>query len=307
MENIFDVVIIGSGIAGLSAAIYSKRLGFNSIVIGNEPGGTLMNASLIENYPGFSKISGKGLIKKVEEHLQNYNPNILNDTVEKIKKQENKFLIKTKKEEVLGKTIIFCTGSEWKKINIPGEKEFLNKGVHYCALCDGFFYKEKTIAVLGGGDSATKEAILLSKYAKKTYLITRGKLNAEPINIKKIKKEKIEIIENTEVIEIKGEKFVNSIVLDKEFNGSNVLNVDGVFVEIGRTPISELAISLGVKTNEEKEIIIDKESKTNVQGIYAAGDVTDNQLKQAITGVGEAVKASYSAYKYLNNKKTLRY
>lgn len=304
MEKIYDIAIIGSGIAGMSAAIYSERLGLNSIVIGNEPGGTIMNASMIENYPGFSKISGKGLMNKVNEHAKNYNPEVLEDTVETIKKTDDDFLIQSKKKKIQTKSIIFCTGATWRKLNIPGESEFTGKGVHYCALCDGFFYKDKTVALIGGGDSAMKEAILLSKYAKKVYIISKDKLNPEPINLEKVKTvEKIEIIEGEEVKEIKGSKFVESLVLSNDKG----INVEGVFVEIGREPQSIFASKIGVKVNDSKEIITDKEAKTNVEGIYAAGDVTDIKIKQAITGVGEAVKAVYSAYSYLNSENTLGY
>jgi len=304
MKIQYDVVIIGRGIAGYAAAIYCGRLGLKSIIIGNEPGGTLVNASLVENYPGFSKISGKGLIKKVTDHSKDYNTEILEGLVEKISKVKDVFEVYTKKKKIISKTIIFCTGSQWKKLNVPGEKEFTNKGVHYCALCDGFFYKKKTVAVIGGGDSAVKEALLLSKYAKKVYIISRSKLNPEPINLNRVKSEKkIEIIEGTSVKEIKGNEFVESLVL----SDSRLLKLEGVFVEVGREPLSTLAIKLGVKINKDKEIITNKEAKTNVKGIYAAGDVTDIKIKQAITGVGEAVKSVYSAYSDLNDKETLSY
>lgn len=308
MGKIFDVIIIGTGIAGLAAAIYCARLNLKTIVIGKQPGGTLVNASLVENYPGFSKISGIGLMKKVLEHAKEYNPEILGAVVEKISPKKNLFEISTKKKHFLTKTIIFCTGSEWGKLGVHGEKEFTNKGVHYCALCDGFFYRNKIVAVLGGGDSAVKEALLLSKHAKKVYIISRGKLKPEPINLKRIKAEKkIQIIEGAQVKQITGKNSADSIILDKKLKNSNILKLDGVFVEIGRVPLSGLAVKLGVRVNKNKEIITDKESKTSIKGIYAAGDVTDTKLKQAITGVGEAVRAVYSAYEYLNHKQIFCY
>jgi len=179
----------------------------------------------------------------------------------------------------------------------------MNKGVRYCALCDGVFYKNKTVAVVGGGNSAAKEALLLSQYAKKVYLIARSTLKAEPINLNRVKAEKkIQVFEGTQIKEIKGNKFIKEVILAKK-TGSEVLKLDGVFVSIGHIPLSELAIKLGVKVNKNKEIIINKESQTNVKGIYAAGDVTDTRFKQAITGVGEGVKAVYSIYSDLGNEK----
>jgi len=172
--------------------------------------------------------------------------------------------------------------------------------------CDGPLYKNKTLAIIGGGDSATKEALLLSRYAKKIYMISRSKLRGEPINLEKIKKDKkIEIIEDNLIKEIKGDKFVTSLTLNKKYKNKSTLNVDGIFIYVGHIPLSNTAKTLGVKLNKNKEIIIDKESKTNIQGIYAAGDVADSRFKQAITGVGEAVKAVYSAYEYLSKTKTL--
>ncbi|MFH1787553.1 MAG: FAD-dependent oxidoreductase [archaeon] len=301
-KDFYDVAIIGRGIAGLSAAMYCRRLNLNVIVIGDKPGGTLINASLVENYPGFNKISGIGLMKKILNHTQEYTPKILEGNVEEISKIKEGFRIKTKKQRIDSKTIIFCTGSELRKLGIPGEEKFAGKGVHYCALCDGFFYKNKEIAIVGGGDSSVKEALLLSKYAKKVYLISRSNLKPEPINLAKLKLEKkIEIIEKTSIREIKGNKSVETIDL-----GKRKLNVEGVFVEIGRVPLSFLATQIDVKLNKNKEIIIDKESQTNIPGVYSAGDVTDTKIKQSITGVGDAVKAAYSAYRYIQDK-TLDY
>ncbi|MBI4167588.1 MAG: FAD-dependent oxidoreductase, partial [Candidatus Aenigmarchaeota archaeon] len=173
---------------------------------------------------------------------------------------------------------------------------------HTCALCDGYAYKEKIIAVVGGSDSAGKEALLLTQWGKKVYMIYRGEtIHPEPVNMKRIEaNKKIEIINKTNVKEIKGEKVVSSVVLDRPYNGKNEFPLDAVFIEIGATPMSQMAEKLGVKLNEKKEIIIDRDSRTNVPGIFAAGDVVDTKFKQAITGVGEAVSAVYSAYKYVN-------
>lgn len=186
---------------------------------------------------------------------------------------------------------------------MKGALEFEKKGVTYCALCDAALYKNKIVAVIGGSDSAAKEALLLSEFAKKVYIIYRGeKIRPEPINDERIKKnKKIIVITKTNIKEIKGDKFVTHVILDNKFQGKNILKLDGVFGAIGSDPLSELAKKIGVKLNEKKEIIIDhKSSKTNVQGVFAAGDVVDTDFKQAITGVAEGVTAAHSAYNYIN-------
>ena len=216
-------------------------------------------------------------------------------------KESDCFIIKTEKSSYHSKTIIFATGAKWRELPMKGAEEFKSKGVHYCSLCDGALYKDKIITIIGGSDTAAKEAILLAQHGKKVYIIYRkDKVRAEPINLKLIEKnKKIEIINNTNVLEILGDKFVNKVILDNEFNGSKELKVDAVFGAIGHTPLSDLAVKLDVKINKKNEIMVDRQSKTNVKGIFAAGDVIDSGFKQAITGVGEGVVAAHSAYTYV--------
>ena len=191
---------------------------------------------------------------------------------------------------------------------MPGAMEYEGKGINFCALCDGFLYKNKVVAIIGGSDSAAKDALVLTEHAKKVYIIYRKeKIRAEPVNMKrvegKIKIGKLEIVNNTNVVEIKGGKSVKSVVLDREFNGSKELFVEGVFVAIGHIALSDFAKALGVKLNEKGEIMIDhKTSETNINGVYAAGDVADKPFKQAITGVAEGCTAAYSAFEYINKK-----
>ena len=302
----YDVVIIGSGVVGLSAGVYCGRLGLNTIVIGKETGGTITKTHVVENYPGIKSLSGIGLAKKFMDHAKQYEIKIYSGTVSDISKNKTCFVVKTKKTHYHAKAIIFATGSKWRKLGVLGEEKYSNKGVSYCVLCDGPLFRDKIVAVAGGGDSAVKEALLLAKYAKQIYVIARSKLKPEPINLKRLKKEKkITVIEETTIKEIRGGKFVEKIILDKKFKGSNVLKLDGVFVDVGHVPLSELAKKVGVKTNKAKEIIIDRESKTNVAGFYAAGDVADSKFKQAITGVGEAVKAVYGIYEYLKGERIM--
>ncbi|MEK9184920.1 MAG: FAD-dependent oxidoreductase, partial [Patescibacteria group bacterium] len=254
---IYDIIIIGSGIVGISAAVYCGRLNLKSLVIGRERGGTITKTHIVENYPGFKSLSGIELADKMFEHAMDYDAEIKDEEVLSIKKAgKNCFNVKTSKSEYSSKTILFCTGSEWKKLNVPGEKEFSNKGVHYCALCDGPLYKNKIVAVVGGGDSAVKEALLLSKFASKVYIIARTELRPEPINLERMKREKkIQSLLGYEVKEIVGTKIIEHVKLNKKFNGLEILKLDGLFIEIGHIPLSELAVKISVELNKKNEII----------------------------------------------------
>jgi len=300
----YDVIIIGGGISALGAAVYCGRFQLKTLVLAEKLGGTIILTDDISNYPGFKKITGMDLFDKIKDHAQDYDIEIVEKKAAKVEKGSNCFKVSTNEKKYSAKSIIFATGTEWRKLNVPGEKEFTNKGVHYCALCDGPIYKDKIIAVVGGSDSAAKEALLLSQYGKKVYIIYRKeKIRAEPINQKRVEQnKKIEIINNTNVKEIKGDKFVNGIILDKPYKGSKEFKLDALFIEIGHIPISDLAKSINVKTNEKGEVIIDRDSKTNIKGIYACGDITNNKFKQAITGVAEGVIAAYNVYQYVTNE-----
>ena len=297
-----DVIIIGGGPAGLSAAMYAGRLKLKTLVLTKERGGTITTTNDIANWPGIKKTDGMALAKQLEEHALEYKDVEIKDAmVARVKKKDDNFIVETQSGEYEGKTLILAAGTEVRKLGIPGEEEFAGKGVHYCALCDGFFYKDKTIAVIGGSDSAAKEALLLTQWAKKIYIIYRKEqIRAEPVNLDKVEKsDKIEIINNTNVTEIKGKDHVDTLVLDKEYNGSKELKVDGVFIEIGRVPGTVLVKDVGVKLNEKGEVIINRKSETNVPGFFAAGDITDCFFKQAIVASSEGVTATYSAYVYL--------
>lgn len=307
MNNTYDTVIIGGGTSGLAAAMYSGRFLMKTAMIYEKKGGTVILTDDISNYPGFRKIRGLDLIKKMVSHVKDYDAKLIEDEVKKIEKNNSCFRVITNDKKFVTKTIIITTGTEIKKLGVRGEEKYLGRGVHYCALCDGTFYKDKVIGVVGGSDSAAKEALLLAEYGKKVYIICKGEnIKPEPIHMKQIKEnKKIEIIPNTNVIEIKGKKYVNSAVLDKSYKGKRTLKLDALFIEIGHTPKSELAKKIGIKLNEKNEIIIDKEGKTNIEGIYAAGDVTNTRFKQAITGAAEGVTAAYSAYQHVNNGKAV--
>lgn len=308
MED-YDFLVLGGGGTGLAAAMYGARLGLKTLVLGTAHGselpigGVITTTAIVENYPGFIKITGEELAKKIEGHTRSYDlVEIKEEKATEIKKQKHCSIVKTEKSEYKSKTILFATGTKWRKIDIPGSREFENKGVHYCALCDSSIFKDKIVAIVGDSDAAAKDALILTKYAKKVYMINREKqICPEPINLKRIKQnKKIEIINNTNIVKIKGDKLVTSVVLDKKYNESNELKLDGVFVAIGHIPLSDLAKKIGVKLNEKGEIIINhKTSSTNLKGIFAAGDVSDKQFKQLITGVADGCTAAHSAYEYI--------
>ncbi len=308
-EHDYDLVIIGGGVSGFGTAIYAGRFQMKTVIVAEQLGGTIVFTNDVANYPGFKSITGIDLATRIQEHAQEYNVEIVQESVIKVEKcPEGCFKVFTDNNKRLHtKTILFATGTEWRQLNVPGEKEFTGKGVHYCAMCDGTFYKDKVIGVVGGSDSAAKEALLLAEYGKEVYIIyRREKIRAEPINLKRVmENEKITIINNTNVKEIRGNKFVESVILDKSFRGSNEFKLDALFIEIGHIPLSDLARNIGVKLNEKSEIIIDRESKTNINGVYAAGDVADTKFKQAITGVAEGVSAAYSAYHYINENQII--
>jgi len=311
MVNKYDFVVIGAGVAGLAAGMYAARLGLKTLILGATHGselpvgGVITTTNIVENYPGFISLSGPELAEKIEKHARSYDlVEIKEEMVEKVAKENGGFKLKTNKSDYSGKAVLFATGTKWKKLpeSVKGSREFEHKGIAYCALCDGPLYKDKVVAVVGGSDSAVKDALVLAEHAKRVYIIYRKeKIRAEPINLKRVEKnKKIEIINNANVLEIEGSEVVNSVVLDKEHNGSSRLKLEGVFVAIGHEVLSGLAKELGVKLNKKNEIIIDhKNSSTNLGGVFAAGDVADKPFKQAITGVAEGCTAAHSAYEYI--------
>ena len=300
-NEIYDVAIIGTGLTGLSGAMYSGRFNLKTIVFGELLGGTITSTDLVENYPGFKSINSFDMVEKFREHALDYDVKIKNEKVNSVVKKDNLFQLTTSSGTFLSKTIILATGSKVKKLNAPGEDKFANKGIGYCALCDGAFHKDKIIAVVGGGDSAAVDALLLTRFAKKVYVFVRkDKMRAEPSNQEKLNNnDKIEIVYNTNVVEFLGNEKLEKLKLDNPYNGNDEFEVGACFIAIGHQVNNEIAKSLGVDINEKGEIKIDRNAKTNVPGVYAAGDCIDGEFKQVITGAAEAVLASHSAYKYI--------
>jgi thioredoxin reductase (NADPH) len=306
-----ELIIIGAGPAGLSAAVYASRYKLDYMVIGKESGGRINETHKVENYLGYLSLSGLELGQKFREHALALGAEILIDAVEKIGKTENGFEIRT----FSGKTykalnILFALGTEYRKLQISGEKEFRGKGVCYCATCDAPFFRGKKVAVVGGGNSAASAAILLAQYAAKVMLFYRGtELKANPAYLEQLKAtENIEIVCCTNLKEIKGDAKVQSIVLDNSYQGSNEVATDGVFIEIGHDPSVDLLIPLGVNINEAHYVITNADQSTNVKGIYAAGDITTNSngFRQVITAAAEGAIAILSIYERVKEQRRIK-
>jgi thioredoxin reductase (NADPH) len=302
---VYDLIIIGGGVAGLGAAVYGARFELKVLIIAENLGGLLQQTHTVENYIGFKKIEAMDLTNNIINHAKSYKQVTIKQEIAKYISKGKTFKIKTNKATYEGKAVLFATGSFHRELNVPGEKDFRGKGVSYCGTCDGPLFSGKTIAVIGGSDSAAKEALLLSQYAKKVYMIYRGeKIRSEPITTEQVEKhKKIEIIYKTNVKEVKGTQFVTSVILDNTYKGDKKLKLDGLFIEIGYIPKTELAEKIGVKLNKKHEIIINKYSETNIGGAFGAGDCTNSDFKQAITGVAEGVRAAERAYEYIRNLK----
>ena len=296
----YDLIIIGSGPSGLGASIYASRYRIKHLIIGKELGGLIVKTSRIENWPGFESISGPELIQKFEGQAKKLGGEIVNGEVKKISNDEDSFDLETAGgEKYQAKNIILALGMKPRKLNVAGEDEFVGKGVSYCAICDAMFFRNKEVAVIGGGDSAAKAAIHLSEFASKVSIFyPEGKLIMEPALREKIKEnEKIDLQEYQGVSEIEGEGRVTGIVC-KIKNKERKIPVSGVFVEIGSVPGVEIAKQIGVEVDEDGFIITKSDQSTNISGIFAAGDVTtgSNKLRQLITSVSEGAIAASSVY-----------
>jgi len=296
-EKTYDLIVLGGGPTGIGCAIYAARFAMDVLVIGKIFGGLIATTHIVENYPGITTASGQGLMEMFKDHMNSLRIPYITDEIRSIEQASDHFILHSFFQKFKAKSVVIATGSERKKLGVPGEQDFAGRGVSYCATCDGPFYKDKTVCVIGGSDSAAKEALFLSQNVKKVYIIYRGEeIRAEPINKKRVEQnKKIEIIYKTNITEIKGDNTVNSVIFD---NGTE-FEVDGVFIEVGSVPNSDIAKHIGIKTNDKDEIIINRKSETNLPGIFAAGDVADAPFKQAITGVAEGVVAAYSAFDYV--------
>jgi len=299
METEYDVIIIGAGPAGLTAGIYCQRRALKTVIIERANiGGQMLFASVIENYPGFGKITGIEIAQRMEEHAKSLDVKIINEEVTGMELTGNVKKIITHGNTYTTNAVIIATGSEHRKLDVKGEKEFIGKGVTYCTICDGPLFKDKTVAIIGGGNTAVADALYMADIAKKVYLIHRGnQLKAEEIEQKKLKEKNVEVILNVTVEEISGDKMVKSVKI-KNPSGEKNLNVDGIFISIGIVPSIEIAKNAGIKVDEKNFIIVDRTQRTNIDGVLAAGNVTGG-VNQIAAAVGEGCTAALSAYKYI--------
>lgn len=301
MEKIYDLAIIGAGPAGIAAGIYAKNFGMDCLIIGENVGGMVNAAYKVENYPGIFNITGRELSEKFDKHREHLEIPFKNERVESIKRDKN-FEIETENGKYKTKTVILALGTETKKLEINNAKELEGKGVSYCSGDCALIFKDKIAAVVGGANAAVMGAAMLAEKSKKIYLIYRkDKLRADAIWVERIKKIKnIEVIYSANVIEARGKDWLEEIVLD---NGKT-LKVSGLVIEAGSAPNTRLLDNLGIKTNEYGYIETENNQATNIEGVFAAGDITtgSNNFRQIITAVSEGGIAALSALNYLHKK-----
>lgn len=303
MENLYDVIVIGSGPAGLTAGIYGRRAGLSTLVIeGNYiQGGQILNTYEVDNYPGLPGIGGMDLADKMKDHMMAQGTDILRARVTGITVEGDVKVVHTPKEEVRGKTVILAAGAVHRKLGVPGEEEFTGRGVSYCATCDGAFFRDKTVAVIGGGDVAVEDAIFLARACKKVYMIhRRDELRAaKSLQEALFHTPQVEICWNKTVSEIGGEQQVQWITVDSTTGEESVrLDVDGVFVAVGITPDTEFVKDL-VQLDKGGYIVAGEDGKTSVPGIYAAGDIRTKPLRQIITAAADGANCITSVEEYL--------
>ena len=299
MKKTYDLIIIGAGPAGITAAIYAARKKMNCLVVTLDIGGQAAWSSDIENYTGYQFISGMELASKFEEHIKKYDVEVReNEAVKEVWKENATVCVKTEKNTYFSRAVIIASGKKSKTLGAAGETEFKNKGLTYCATCDGPLFEGKKVAVVGGGNSALDAALQLLRIAKQVYVINvLEELGGDAVMREKLEVFKnVTVINNAEVTKISGQKMVESITYKKAAKESE-LSVQGVFVEIGLIPNSDFAT--GINKNERGEILVDAQTQTNISGIFAAGDVTSVFEKQIIIAAGEGAKAALKVFRYL--------
>ncbi|MBQ2729697.1 MAG: thioredoxin-disulfide reductase [Clostridia bacterium] len=303
MEKIYDMLIIGGGPAGYTAALYASRAGLSTLLIEKmSPGGQMGLTGDIDNYPGFEEgIDGFTLGMKMQANAHRFGAVTEYGEVQDMDISDSIKKVQTESKAFLSKTVVIATGASPRELGIENEKQYIGRGVHYCAHCDGRFYKDKTVVVVGGGNSAVQDALYLSRLAKKVYLIHRRdtlratKLYHEPLK----KAENVEFIWDSTVVELKAEKRINGIkVRNKKTGAESDMAVDGVFISIGRKPATEL-LRGKLALDENGYVIADETTRTSVDGIFAAGDVRTKALRQVVTAAADGANAAHYAEEYL--------
>lgn len=301
----YDVVIIGGGPAGLTAGLYASRGGLKSLLVERGAfGGQMINARVVENYPGFPNgIAGIELGSLMQEHASKYGLQTLFAEVSQLMPGPRHRIVTTE-GTVEARAIVVAAGSQYRQLNVPGERQFTGRGVSYCAACDGFFFRDQDVAVVGGGDTAVSDALELSHYAQRVYVIhRRGQLRAGQALVQRASAEpKIEFIWNSVVEEIAGDQMMNALkVRNVRTNKTHILNVAGVFVAVGTVPNSQPFADV-LKTDDSGSIIADQDLATSVPGIYAAGDIRQHSPRQIASAVGDGVTAALSALRYVQTQ-----
>jgi thioredoxin reductase (NADPH) len=302
--NEWDLIIVGGGPAGLTSALYGARSGLSTLLLEERTaGGYLSEIPLVENYPGFSEgISGLDLAAKMIEQTKRAGAEIREiEIVESVGVNGQVFIVKTDKASYSCRALILATGTRRRPLGVKGEEQLRGRGVSYCALCDGAFFKGKKVAVVGGGNAAASSALYMTGIASEVCLIhRRNEFRAEEAMIKPVRQKGVRFILNSEVIEIKGEGKLRSIVLrNKEDGQCSEIDVDGLFVEFGEIPNNKLAQGLGVKLDNEGFILVDHRQQTSIAGVFAAGDVTYQSVKQISTAVGQGALAATEAFAHI--------
>jgi len=298
--KIYDLIIVGAGPAGITATVYAARKKMDFLVITGDIGGQTSWSGDIENYTGYQFITGPDLVHKFEEHMRSYDASVKEgEGIAEVEKSGELVLVKTNKGvEYQAKTVIIASGKRSRELNVPGEKEYRNQGVSYCATCDGPIFNGKDVAIIGGGNSALDAGLQLIRIARQVYIINNAPgLSGDAIMREKVQESaNVSIFNNSKVVAVLGNKMANAIRINHK-GQEKTINVQGVFVEIGLIPNSDFV--KGVERNAQGEIIINNRNETNIPGIFAAGDVTDVPEKQIIIAAGEGSKACLSAFRYL--------
>lgn len=299
----YDIIIIGAGPAGMTAGVYAKQARKNVLILEKDTyGGQILKADKVKNYPGFIEISGFEFATKLYNQLKELEPDIKFEEVIEIKDFDDYKEVITKKNSYKAKSIIIASGAQNRKLGLTNEDKLIGKGISYCATCDGMFFRNKEIAITGGGNSAIDDALYLSNIAKKVYVIYRQKeFRIESINLSKLKeKDNVEFILNSNITDIRGNDKLESIVLkNNDTNEENTLNIEGLFIAIGHIPVSSMCKNI-VDTDEKGYIISKEDCKTNIDGIFAAGDIRIKDVRQLTTACSDGTVAALNACKYLN-------
>ena len=301
-RTVYDVVIIGAGPAGMTAAVYASRAELKTVLLERGvPGGQMANTEEVENFPGFTMITGPELSSKMFEHAQKFGAEYKFGDIKSVELDGDIKILKTSSEDIYTKSVVIATGAEYKTIGVPGEDLLRGRGVSYCAVCDGAFFKERELYVIGGGDSAVEEGVFLTKYASKVTIVhRRDELRAQKIlQDRAFKNDKIDFIWDTELQSINGDSRVESITLkDKKTGEEFTKDADGVFIYIGMLPLTSPFKDLGI-LNENGYIETNEEMETKIPGIFAAGDVREKSLRQIVTATGDGSLAAQNAQNYL--------